>query len=239
MPTETRVRRAAYCAVCTMPVEFCEFGADYAVCKKWFAANWKQVLPDEEAKAYLGLEPGGEVSPDELVALMTKLGLEGELDDHAKRAQKSGKKTAADVPEPAAVGAGDGFAAGSEGDGAEQGAEGAAAGGGGGVKKKKGKEASKMVVIELTTRNKRKHITIVKGLESYPEIDMAAAAKGFGKKFACGSAFQKGKNGQADQIEIQGDALEALPAFIADKHKVPLEEIFVVVEGKKVCATEL
>eukprot|EP00962_Isochrysis_galbana_P037241 scaffold12978_cov107-Isochrysis_galbana.AAC.1 len=96
-----------------------------------------------------------------------------------------------------------------------------------------------MVVIELTTRNKRKHITVIKGLEAYPEIDMAAAAKGFGKKFACGCAFQKGKNGQADQIEIQGDAVDALPAFIADKHKVPLDEIYVVVEGKKVRATEL
>eukprot|EP00962_Isochrysis_galbana_P020415 scaffold5950_cov82-Isochrysis_galbana.AAC.2 len=87
MPTETRVRRAAYCGVCTMPVEYCEFGADYSACRKWFATNWRQVLPDEEAKAFLGLEPAGEVSPDELVALMTKLGLDGKVDDHAKRAQ--------------------------------------------------------------------------------------------------------------------------------------------------------
>jgi translation initiation factor 1 (eIF-1/SUI1) len=32
------------------------------------------------------------------------------------------------------------------------------------------------------------------------DIDAAAAAKLFGKKFACGSAFQKGKNGGADQV---------------------------------------
>ena len=150
----------------------------------------------------------------------------------------------------------------------------------------------------MNTRNKRKHITVVKGLEGF-EVDLAAAAKAriiprplpapnprirtappnshafphhalettaaeggeaeesasdttaeravpsrrrpqaFGKKFACGSALQRGKGGQQDQIEIQGDAADALPAFIASKHKIALSDIFVVVDGKKVPASEL
>jgi len=234
MPTETRVTRAAYCGVCTVPVEYCEFGPDYKACKKWFAANWRSVLPGGEANALLGLEAGDEVSPEALIALMTKLGLEGEIDDHAKRSQKSGKKMGSEPPPPPRAAAeGEDGAAGAEGDATAAPAE------GGGGKKKKGKEMTRAIVIELTTRNKRKHITVVKGMESFPEVDWAAAAKAFGKKFACGCGYQKGKNGLADTIEIQGDALEALPAFIADKQKIPMEEIFAVVDGKKVKSTEI
>ena len=63
-------------------------------------------------------------------------------------------------------------------------------------------------------------------------MDVPAAAKLFGKKFACGSAFQKGKNGLPDQIEIQGNFLEELPSFILDKFKIELDSIQLI-EGKK------
>ncbi|EOD07911.1 hypothetical protein EMIHUDRAFT_438426 [Emiliania huxleyi CCMP1516] len=248
MPETTRVRSVAYCPVSTLPFEYCEFDADYKASQAWFAENWRSVLPPNEVRAYLGTAEGSggeeeaaaaEVSSDELAALMAKLGLSGELDDHAKRSQKAGKKTAADAPPPAAAaspgGGGGGEAGGAGGGGEAPGGEG---GGGGGKAGKKAKAASRAVVIEVNTRNKRKHITVVKGLEGF-EVDLAAAAKAFGKKFACGSALQRGKGGQQDQIEIQGDAADALPAFIASKHKIALSDIFVVVDGKKVPASEL
>lgn len=39
-------------------------------------------------------------------------------------------------------------------------------------------------------------------------------------QFACGSAFQKGKNGLPDQIEIQGNYKDKLPEFIISKFGV-------------------
>ena len=77
------------------------------------------------------------------------------------------------------------------------------------------------VVIELSTRNKKKHVTSVRGLEPYG-VDMTAAAKVFGKKYACGSAFQKGKNGLPDAIEIQGNYVDDLPPFIEEKYGIVL-----------------
>ena len=57
-------------------------------------------------------------------------------------------------------------------------------------------------------------------------MDVPAAAKLFGKKFACGSALQKGKNGIPDQIEIQGNCFEVLPEFILEKFKdIAIEDI--------------
>lgn len=108
---------------------------------------------------------------------------------------------------------------------------------GGGKKGDKGK-----VTIELSSRNKRKHLTSVRGLEAFG-IDLRAAAKVFGKKarlpasthpnargharhwrrprarqFASGSAFEKGKHGQPDAIEIQGDWMHELPDFLCQKY---------------------
>ena len=50
--------------------------------------------------------------------------------------------------------------------------------GGGGKKKEK---ALPEIVIELNNRNKKKHITVIKGLDAF-DVDTAAAAKIFGKK---------------------------------------------------------
>ena len=71
------------------------------------------------------------------------------------------------------------------------------------------------------------------------EVDTQAAAKLFGKKFACGSARKKGENGKPDQIEIQGDAIKALPAFMVDKLKVSLDSMYVLVDKKKMKASEM
>lgn len=105
--------------------------------------------------------------------------------------------------------------------------------------KKGKKKASATVLVELTNRNKRKFVTTVKGLEAFA-VDPSAAAKDFGKKFASGAAFQKGKNGLPDQIEIQGNCRDELPAFIHKKFPhVALSSIFIVGDdGKKTAAGE-
>jgi density-regulated protein DRP1 len=87
------------------------------------------------------------------------------------------------------------------------------------VLKSKKEKPPPEIVIELNNRNKKKHITVVKGLEPF-YADTAAAAKVFGKKFACGSALKKGQDGKDDQIEIQGSYRDELPAVMVDKLKV-------------------
>ena len=71
-----------------MPSEYCEWDPSFKKCQVWFAANYKDLYPD--------------VAEDGLVELMTELGLEGETDDAAKKAQKAKKKPDAPEGAPAA-----------------------------------------------------------------------------------------------------------------------------------------
>ena len=200
---ETRhIASMAYCDVCTMPYEFCEWNPLFKKCKENFELNHKKHFPKVD---------GG----DELIALMTRLGFEGG-DAASKKAQSSKK------PADTSTDGGGGSSSGT--------------GGGGGGKKKE--KPPPDVVIELNNRNKKKHITVVKGLEHFG-VDTAAAAKTFGKKFACGSALKKGSDGQADSIEIQGNYRDELPAVIVDKLKLSLDSILLVVDGKKVETADL
>ena len=68
--------------------------------------------------------------------------------------------------------------------------------------------------------------------------DAPAAAKLFGKKFACGSAYKKGEAGKADCIEIQGSCRDELPAFMVDKLKLSIDNIYVLIDNKKIKAAD-
>lgn len=207
-------------AVCSLPYEYCEFTPLIKKCRANFEAVGAERFPEVD-------------SPEALADLMSHLGLTGG-DAASKRAQ-SAKKPASTEDSGAAS-----------------------------SKKKDAQPAQ--IVIELNNRNKKKHITTVKGLEaraatprhadetspgvvlrraqSPPRrrqafgVDAAAAAKLFGKRFACGSALKKGQAGQPDQIEIQGSCLYQLPAFIVEKLKMQLDDIVLVLDGKKVKAAD-
>lgn len=62
------------------------------------------------------------------------------------------------------------------------------------------------VIVDKNTRNKKKAITTVYGLDGFG-IKLSEAAKLFGKKFASGAAVVKSPS-EKDQIDIQGDCLE-------------------------------
>ncbi|CAL1370473.1 unnamed protein product [Linum trigynum] len=70
---------------------------------------------------------------------------------------------------------------------------------GGKIKKKEKQE----VVIDKVVRNKRKCITIIKGLELYG-IKLSVASKKLEKKFATGASVVKGPTDK-EQIDVQGD----------------------------------
>jgi density-regulated protein DRP1 len=81
-------------------------------------------------------------------------------------------------------------------------------------KKKSSKKAKDKprVVLETNTRNKKKCITTVSGLEHFG-VKLSEAAKGFGKKFACGASVVKTPSG-GEQIDMQGDFLRQCAELI-------------------------
>ena len=99
-----------------------------------------------------------------------------------------------------------------------------------GGKKKKEKKA-KGVTITRTTRNKKKTITNVAGLEHYPEVKIAECAKTLGKKFACGASVTKGPTGK-DEIDVQGDFSHEIADLLAEKFGVDRETTKVVDKGR-------
>ncbi|KAL3535610.1 hypothetical protein ACH5RR_004071 [Cinchona calisaya] len=102
---------------------------------------------------------------------------------------------------------------------------------GGKVKKKEKQE----IIIEKVTRNKRKCITTVKGLELFG-VKLSDASKKLGKKFATGASVVKGPT-EKEQIDVQGDIAYDIVDFITETWPdVPEAAIFFIEEGKKVPA---
>ncbi|XP_077211798.1 translation initiation factor SUI1 family protein isoform X2 [Tasmannia lanceolata] len=102
---------------------------------------------------------------------------------------------------------------------------------GGKIKKKEKKE----VIIEKVTRNKRKCVTIVKGLELFG-VKLSDASKKLGKKFATGASVVKGPT-EKEQIDVQGDISYDIVEFITESWPdVPETAIYFIEDGKKVPA---
>ncbi|KAK9073704.1 hypothetical protein SSX86_006298 [Deinandra increscens subsp. villosa] len=102
---------------------------------------------------------------------------------------------------------------------------------GGKIKKKEKLE----VIIEKVTRNKRKSITTIKGLELFG-IKLSDASKKLGKKFATGASVVKGPT-EKDQVDVQGDIAYDIVEFITDTWPdVPETAIYFIEDGKKVPA---
>ena len=69
------------------------------------------------------------------------------------------------------------------------------------------------------SRNKRKSVTIVTGLDTYPELKLKDVAKALGKVFACGSSLSDTASG-GKEIVIQGDVIDALADILVEKYNV-------------------
>ncbi|PPS07222.1 hypothetical protein GOBAR_AA13425 [Gossypium barbadense] len=99
---------------------------------------------------------------------------------------------------------------------------------GGKIKKKEKQE----VVIEKVVRNRRKCITIVKGLDLFG-IKLSDASKKLGKKFATGASVVKGPTDK-EQIDVQGDISYDIVEYITETWPaVPETAIFFIEDGKK------
>eukprot|EP00877_Chromochloris_zofingiensis_P012849 jgi/Chrzof1/7818/Cz02g37200.t1 len=102
---------------------------------------------------------------------------------------------------------------------------------GGKVKKKQ----KPQIVLETNTRNKKKCVTTIIGLEGFG-IKLSEAAKAFGKKFACGASVTKSATG-SEQIDMQGDFLhqlaELIPKNYGSSHSVTKADMYYIDEKKK------
>ncbi|XP_012274929.1 density-regulated protein homolog [Orussus abietinus] len=84
-------------------------------------------------------------------------------------------------------------------------------GGKGMLKSRKKEDVPKQVTVSRAPRGKKKSVTVVSGLSTF-DIDLKAAAKFFGSRFACGSSV----TGE-DEIVIQGDVKDDLLDVIPEK----------------------
>ncbi|KAM3347286.1 hypothetical protein ACQJBY_021327 [Aegilops geniculata] len=102
----------------------------------------------------------------------------------------------------------------------------------GGKLKKKDKQE---VIIEKIVRNKRKCVTVVKGLDLFG-VKLSDASKKLGKKFATGASVVKGPT-EKEQIDVQGDISYDVVDFItATWPDVPESAVYFIEDGRKVAA---
>jgi density-regulated protein len=97
--------------------------------------------------------------------------------------------------------------------------------------KKKKKKPEKTIVLERNTRNKKKCITTVSGLDSFG-IKLSEASKLFGKKFASGASVVKTADAR-EEIDIQGDHLDGAIEFILKQYKDVAKNDIWMIENKK------
>lgn len=194
MAEKPRPVQVLYCAVCSLPAEYCEFGPDFEKCKPWIIQNAPHLYPDlvkeiadkETEKTGEKLQ-GMQISGDQ-------------ADSTASAGSESKQEEVKRLP-------------------------------GGKIKKKEKPE----VVVEKVVRNKRKCVTIVKGLDMFG-IKLSDASKKLGKKFASGASVVKGPT-EKEQIDVQGDILYDIVEFITETWpNVPENAIYFIEDGRKVPA---
>jgi density-regulated protein len=100
---------------------------------------------------------------------------------------------------------------------------------------KKKKPKAKEVIITRATRQRKKAITSVEGLELFG-IKLADAAKVFGKKYACGASVVTNPS-LKEQIDIQGDVQDLVPELILEKygkaHEIEKKNIVMIVDKER------
>jgi len=104
------------------------------------------------------------------------------------------------------------------------------------AKKRRGAGAKKVakvdtrVIIQKITRNRKKAVTHVVGLDTVPDLVLKDAAKAFSKRFAGSSSVKDTQTGK--EIIIQGDHQDECAEMIVQKFKVPATSVFLDIDGE-------
>ncbi|KAK1743084.1 DENR family protein [Skeletonema marinoi] len=242
-----------YCDACGMPPEYCEYGPDFEThCLPWL----KKAHPDLLARMHGGRstnnndaddnDDGNNAGPtapwttkERLIAFYTKYqadkldGIDGILEKYSGKEDKLFtalvKKYGPEPEDPFYLGS-DSDDDDSEDGGVNEQLEGMDLGGN--KKKRRGAAAKKVnkvdtrVIVQKISRNRKKAVTHVVGLDTAPGIKLKEASKAFSKRFA-GSSSVKDK-----EIIIQGDHLEEVAEMIVTKFGVSGDAVFLDLDGE-------
>jgi density-regulated protein DRP1 len=99
-----------------------------------------------------------------------------------------------------------------------------------GVGARKSSKVDTRVIIQKITRNKKKAVTHVVGLDTVPDLVLKDAAKAFSKTFAGSSSVKDTEQGK--EIIIQGDHQDTCAEMIVKKFKVPASVVFLDIDGE-------
>jgi density-regulated protein DRP1 len=188
-----------YCGICTMPVEYCEFGATADQCRGWLLENY----PDEVAK---------------VTHEVGKLAVSG---DSAATAVEGVSVELLIFDEFVII-----FLSQEEGEEKKKKSK-----GGGAAPLRKSSAVETKIVILREQRQKRKYNTIVRGLETIPDVKIKDIAKLFGRKFSSGASVQETPP-HGKEVSIQGDVFFDIPNVLISEYKIPPQSIFFLEDDK-------
>uniref|UniRef100_A0A7S1BFS6 SUI1 domain-containing protein n=1 Tax=Corethron hystrix TaxID=216773 RepID=A0A7S1BFS6_9STRA len=96
---------------------------------------------------------------------------------------------------------------------------------------KKTSKVDTRVIIQKITRNRKKAVTIVVGMDTVPGLKLKDVSKSFSKKFAGSSSVKDTGNG-TKEIIIQGDHTDDVATMIVNTFKVSANAVFLDVDGE-------
>jgi density-regulated protein DRP1 len=234
-----------YCNACGMPPEYCEYGPDFEThCAPWLKSTHPDIFSNlhgdkqTSSKSADAAAPAAPTEPwttrQRLTAFYTKYmpekldGIDAILDKYAGKEDKlflALVKKYGPEPEDPYITSKYGATSDDEDD---IGMDALAID----KKKRRGaaaKSTAKVdtrIVIQKISRNRKKAVTHVVGMETVPNMNLKDAAKAFSKRFA-GSSSVKEK-----EIIIQGDHLEEVADMIVKKFGVDAESVFLDLDGE-------
>ncbi|KAL3775488.1 hypothetical protein HJC23_013539 [Cyclotella cryptica] len=252
MTSITAPRNVLYCHACGMPPEYCEYGPDFEThCVPWLKSKHpdlftklhgdKQVMSKKsDSAAASPLAPTEPWSTRErLAAFYTKYmpekldGIDAILDKYAGKEDKLFtalvKKYGPEPEDPYCVAK---YGAASDDEDEEEETTEQMSNLEIDKKKRRGaaaKSTSKVdtrIIIQKISRNRKKAVTHVVGMDTVPNLNLKDAAKAFSKRFA-GSSSVKDK-----EIIIQGDHLEEVAEMIVKKFGVKEDAVFLDLDGE-------
>jgi density-regulated protein DRP1 len=252
MTSVTAPRTVLYCNACGMPPEYCEYGPDFEThCVPWLKSKHpdlftklhgdKQVTSKKSESA--AASPPAPTEPwttrERLAAFYTKYmpekldGIDAILDKYAGKEDKLFaalvKKYGPEPDDPYYVAK---YGAASDDEDDEEEAIEQMSSLEIDKKKRRGaaaKSTSKVdtrIIIQKISRNRKKAVTHVVGMDTVPNLNLKDAAKAFSKRFA-GSSSVKDK-----EIIIQGDHLEEVADMIVKKFGVKEDAVFLDLDGE-------
>ena len=93
-------------------------------------------------------------------------------------------------------------------------------------------KAGVKVVLKRIERGKRKYVTAIANLQTFPGVEIKAASKKLAQRFATGASVTKTAEGK-EEIVVQGDLVDDIEEFLIEKYNIPEDKIVIREEKAK------